>query len=101
MAHHQALTQHQAASSSGHQDIYQSRTVSSNSIKTDENRKNPSSSQMNIKEEQSHGNREKASETRLPVISMTSGYVFSLFYCRSFSSNSQLLKKYENFILET
>lgn len=72
MAHHQALTQHQASSSSGHQDMYQSRNVSSNNIKGEENRKN-TSSQIDVKEEQSHGNREKSSETRLPVISMTSG----------------------------
>lgn len=77
MAHHQALTQHQAASSSGHQDIYQNRTVSSNNIKTEESRKNPS--QLNVKEEQTHGNREKPSETRLPVISMTSGYDFDCY----------------------
>ncbi len=72
MAHHQALSQHQTVATSGHQDVYQNRAITSNSSKTEENCKEQ------IKEEQRivevvHSNRDKSGETRLPVISMNSG----------------------------
>lgn len=70
MAHHQALTQHQAVQSSAHQDVHQNRALSKN----EDHCKDPGVQiEVSVKEEQrlNDGNREKATETRLPVISMT------------------------------
>lgn len=81
MAHHQALSQHQAVATSVHQDVHQSRTMSNTSIKNEEHCKDATVSQIevSVKEEQrinaevAHNNREKVTEIRLPVISIGSG----------------------------
>lgn len=79
MAHHQALSQHQAVQSSTHQDVHQNRALSGSGVKNDEHCKDQGVTQIevSVKEEQrmntevTHANREKTTETRLPVISMT------------------------------
>lgn len=82
MAHHQAMSQHQAVATSSHQVVHQNRAATSNSVKSEEHCKDVSVSQIDVsvKEEGQRitevaHNREKTTETRLPVISMTSGYV--------------------------
>lgn len=82
MAHHQALSQHQAVQSSSHQDVHQNRALSgsgsgSGAGKNDDHCKDQSQIDGTVKDERmntdAHNSREKsvATETRLPVISMT------------------------------
>ena len=77
MAHHQALTQHQAVASSGHQEVHQNRNISTSSSKDDNCKDGPVAIiEVDVKEEQRITtevvHREKVTETRLPVISIGS-----------------------------
>lgn len=81
MVHHQAMSQHQTVTTSSHQVVHQNRAVTSNNIKSEEHCKDASVSQIDVSvkeegqhiSEVTHNSREKTTETRLPVISMTSG----------------------------
>ena len=78
MAHHQALTQHQNAAASGHQDVHQNRNLSASTTKEDGCKEGPITRiEVDVKEEQRINaeavHREKVTETRLPVISIGAG----------------------------